>query len=94
MTYKLLSIVVDKELLQLEAPVMASFEDSVVEHRLTHVAAPGVQVASTVRRPGTHQDIQTVHTETSARTHDNSQNVAHPLLCGSHFSVSHSYLSD
>ena len=63
-THKLLSVVVGEELLQLQAPVVSSLEDAVLQQRLTHVAAPRVQIPRVVRRPGVHQDVQTVHAET------------------------------
>lgn len=63
-THKLLSVVVDEELLQLQAPVVAALEDAVLLHRLAHVAPPRVQVPRAVGRARAHQDVQAVHTET------------------------------
>lgn len=63
MTYKLLSIVVGEELLQLEAPVVAPLQDAVLQQRLTHVAPPRVQVPSVVGSTGVNQDVQAVHAE-------------------------------
>ena len=65
-THKLLSVVVGEEPLQLEAPVVPSLQDAVLQQRLAHVASPRVQIASVVRRAGIDQDVQTVHTETPA----------------------------
>ena len=63
-THKLLAFVVDEELLQLEAPVVAACERAVSLLGLAHEAAPRVQVPGAGRRSRAHQDVQTVHTET------------------------------
>lgn len=63
-TYKLLAIVIGKEFLQLEVPVMATFKDAIWQQRLAHVASPGVLITSIVRRSGVNQDVQAVHAET------------------------------
>lgn len=63
MTYELLSVVVGEELLQLEAPVVAPLQDTVLQQRLAHVAPPRVQVAGVVGRTGVNQDVQAVHAE-------------------------------
>lgn len=47
-TYELLSIVIGEELLQLEAPVVAPSQDTILLRWLAHVAAPRVQVAGAV----------------------------------------------
>ena len=59
-----MSFVVGEELLQLEAPVVPSLQDAVLQQRLAHVAAPRVQIPSVVRRSGVDQDVQTVDAET------------------------------
>ena len=72
MTHKFLPVVISKKLLQLQVPVVPSLEDTVLKQRLTHVASPRVKVASAVRRPRVHQDVQAVHTETPAGAEGNT----------------------
>lgn len=63
-TYKLHGAVVDKEVLDLHAPVWSEFEASVAFWRHTDVAAPGVDVFEFVEGSRCHQDFYAVFTET------------------------------
>lgn len=71
-TYKLHGAVVDKEVLDLNAPIGSEFENPFALRRQAHVAAPGVDVLQLVEGFWAHQDVHTVFAETSGETNESS----------------------